>query len=131
MDSGSCPPIFEVKAGFKRQKCDLLLAVGHFLEAYSRLKKISFEIGFHTKIGSFLLIFIRKWIDLTLDKTSSFLSIIVDTSFLFKKPSAEVVVSSFVMSYEHFFSAHSADLSPFFSYSGVFKARSLSNLPLR
>ena len=131
MDSGSCPPIFEVKAGFKRQKCDLLLAVGHFLEAYSRFKNISFEIGFHTKIGSFLLIFIRKWIDLTLDETSSFLSIIVDTSFLFKKPSAEVVVSSFVMSYEHFFSAHSADLSPFFSYSGVFKARSLSNLPLQ
>ena len=89
MDSGSCPPIFEVKAGFKRQKCDLLLAVGHFLEAYSRFKNISFEIGFHTKIGSFLLIFIRKWIDLTLDETSSFLSIIVDTSFLFKKPSAK------------------------------------------
>ena len=95
------------------------------------IKNISFEIGFHTKIGSFLLIFMCKWVDLTLGETSSFLSIIVDTSFLFKKPSAEVVISSFVMSYEHFCSAHSADLSPFFSYFGVFKARSLSNLPFQ
>ena len=53
-----------------------------FLEAHSRFEKISFEIGFDTKHGSFLLIFKCKWIDLALDKTSSFLSIIVSRYIL-------------------------------------------------
>ena len=39
--------LFDAKTAFKRQKCSLLFANGHFLQTYSRFNKLSFEIGFY------------------------------------------------------------------------------------
>ena len=54
-----------------------------------------------------------------------------DTAFLFKKPRVDFSVMTSGNQKNEFYQRYWANLAPFFSYSGLFKARSHLNLPLQ